>query len=247
VWLETGTFLSIAMVVFVRRAQRDPTPLDTIRVSQPTNLAPSKDNIFDRTLQAVCSIFHDHLFNDKGCMNKLSEVKQQIRSAFSTGVYPGDSNLRNSDESDEPFLLEAEFRGKQDWTKLESAFLDQAPDGFASALSFFSPAAFRFYLPGYLLADLDGELLSADLVFHLTHGLTNGTKDRPINPLRYGEYTWFEYVSDRFRDFSQAEVVAITTYLELKRDTAVTDFERGMIVEALEHYWLERVKFNSHK
>ena len=173
-------------------------------------------------------------------MAGLESVKQKIRTAFANVEYPGDFHLRNSDESDEPFLVEAEFRGKRDWTTLDPVFLDQAPDGFASALSFFSAAAFRFYLPAYLLVDLDGDLHSADPVFYLTHGLTHGTKDAPINPIRYGDYTWSEYVRERFAGFSKAEVEAIIAYLELKRDSAITAFEQGMIIEALENYWLER-------
>ena len=34
-----------------------------------------------------------------------------------------------------------------------STLIDRAPDGFGSALSFFSDEAFRFYLPAYLIAD----------------------------------------------------------------------------------------------
>ncbi len=170
-------------------------------------------------------------------MDRLDEIKRQLQSAFGTAPYPGDTNLRASDEGEEPFLLEVAFQGKSDWETLDSKFLDQAPDGFASALSFFSAAAFRFYLPAYLLADLDGELLSTNPAFHLTHGLTNGTRHRPINPKRYGDLTWFEYVSERFADFSHHEAIAITAYLELKLETADTDFERGLIAEALQNYW----------
>jgi hypothetical protein len=175
-------------------------------------------------------------------MADLNAVIHRIRTAFANVDYPGDSDLRNSNEGEEPFLLEAEFMGKNDWTVIDPSFIDQAPDGFSSALSFFSAAAFRFYLPAYLLADLDGGLHSVNPVFHLTHGLTHGTKDARINPIRYGEYTWFEYVTERFAGFSPLEVGAILAYLELKRDSADTDYERDLIGEALEIYWLERSK-----
>ena len=61
-------------------------------------------------------------------------------------------------KAEEPYLLEEEFKGKTDWQLLDSEFIDQAPDGLASALSFFSDEAFRFYLPAYLIADIDGKL-----------------------------------------------------------------------------------------
>ena len=167
----------------------------------------------------------------------MYELKRQIETAFAEVAYPGDANLRNSDEGTEPFLLETEFMGKRDWASLPAAFLDQAPDGFASALSFFSNEAFRFYLPAYLLADLDGALQHADPVFYLTHGLTDETKDVLINPKRYGEFTWCEYVSDRFAGFTLDEADAIHAYLVHQRELTLTEYERDLIDQALENYW----------
>lgn len=45
-------------------------------------------------------------------------------------------------------------------------------DAHYSALSFFSEAAFRFFFPAYLIADLRGELRTADPLFHLTGGFS---------------------------------------------------------------------------
>ena len=36
----------------------------------------------------------------------MDELQKLIRTAFGKVMYPGDSNLRNSRESNEPFLLE---------------------------------------------------------------------------------------------------------------------------------------------
>jgi hypothetical protein len=172
----------------------------------------------------------------------MEKLKQQIAAAFAQVEYPGDDNLRNSDEGEEPYLLEAEFKGQDDWTRLSPEFIDGAPDGYASALSFFSPAALRFYLPAYLIADLNGALEQADPIFYLTHGLTQGTKDAFINPQRYGEYTWFEYVEERFAGFSQEEAKAIHAYLTHQMKLAVTDYDRLLIAEALENYWTHRAR-----
>jgi hypothetical protein len=81
-------------------------------------------------------------------------VKTLIRNAFSGLEFPGDWCLRGSNKGEEPYLLEKEFAGKNDWRTLDPSFLDQAPGGYASALSFFSDEAFRFYLPAYLIADV---------------------------------------------------------------------------------------------
>ena len=57
-----------------------------------------------------------------------------------------------------------------DWQSLSPQFIDGSPDGLASALCFFSHAAFQFYLPAYLIADADGLLERVDPVYFLTHG-----------------------------------------------------------------------------
>ena len=93
-------------------------------------------------------------------MADLQELEQRIRDAFATAPYPGDGNLRGSDESDEPFLLEAEFRGKRDWAELDAEFLDRAPDGFSTALCFYD---------GYRKAQLPANLLQAQRDYFGSH------------------------------------------------------------------------------
>jgi hypothetical protein len=165
-------------------------------------------------------------------------IKARVRAAFANGKYPGDDRLRGSDEGDEPFLLEQEFRGKTDWQSLDPVFLDHAPDGFSSALSFFSDEAFCFYLPAYLLADLDGQLESSQPVFHLTHGLTSQSRDKKVNPRRYGDLTWREVAEQKFDGFSESQAAAIVAYLEFKR--ATDEMARESIDEALAHFWRQR-------
>jgi hypothetical protein len=86
----------------------------------------------------------------------IEQLEADIRAAFSSTPPPDPGQLRDSSEGDEPFLLEAEFKHVPDWRRLDTAFIDRAPDGFGSALSFFSGAAFRYYLPAYLLAEPEG-------------------------------------------------------------------------------------------
>src|SRR5262249_26329130 len=124
------------------------------------------------------------------------------------------------------------------WSALDAAFLDQAPDGYASALSFFSDEAFRFYLTAYLIADIDGRLGRANPVFHLTHGLTVSGRAEKVNPRRYGERTWFEAASQKLAVFDKAQAVAIVAYLEFKREA--DEFERESIDQALANFWRRR-------
>jgi hypothetical protein len=167
-------------------------------------------------------------------------VKELVRQAFSDTPRPENSALSDSHEGDEPFLVEAEFRDKQDWRSIEPSFLDQSPEGLGSALSFLSRAAFRYFVPAYLLADLDEKLEHADPLFHLWHGLDDETRREKVNPGRYGDRTWFEAVSARFALFARDEIEAIVAYLEYK---AISDeFSRPKITQALANYWRPRLR-----
>ena len=171
-------------------------------------------------------------------MRDPAEVTALIREAFAAVEYPGDWCLVDSREGSEPALLEAQFRGKTDLRLLDAAFLDAAPQGFGSALSFFSDEAFHFYLPAYLLADLQGRLRQANPVFALTHGLDRRSRHEKINPRRYGERSWLDHARHKFAMFNAAEREAIAAYLACKlEDEDVTELEKQSIREALQAYW----------
>lgn len=176
---------------------------------------------------------------DRGAAGAAA-VERKIRAAFADAAFPGDERLWGSDEGVEPFLLEEAFRGRDDWRAMELGFLDQAPDGYSSALAFFSHEVFRFYLPAYLVADLDGALLRADPLFYLCHGVDESSKDEAVNPRRFGDYTWNDYARERFAGFTRAQAEAIVAYLELKLADAATDLERAWIETALDNFWRER-------
>lgn len=171
-------------------------------------------------------------------MQEAKAIVDQIAAAFAAVPYPGDDRLRNSSEGEEPFLLQQDFKGKSDWRALDPGFLDQALEGFASALSFFTHEAFRFYLPAYMIADLRGQLQRADPLFHLTHGLDESSRSVQINPRRYGERTWCDYSRERFAAFTRDEAQAVIAYLKWKRDA--DSFDRASIDEALAFYWSAR-------
>lgn len=171
-------------------------------------------------------------------MTSSTKLKDAIRDAFADVEFPGDWCLRGSNEGDEPYLLEQEFKGKTDWRELDASFIDQAPGGFASALSFFSDEAFHFYLPAYLIADIDGKLKQHDPSFQLTHGLDDQTRNTLVNPRRYGERTWYEASRHKHSMFNRKEVAAIVEYLKWRRDN--DDIGRKVIDQALANYWYQR-------
>jgi hypothetical protein len=170
---------------------------------------------------------------------KKQELKALIAKAFAANKYPGDWCLKGSTEGCEPYQVEQEFKGKKDWQALDSKFLDQAPGGLASALSFFSDEAFRFYLAAYLIADIDNRLENVDVLFHLTHGLDNKSRSKKINPLRYGERTWWDEKQYQFSVFSLEQKKAIVEYLKFKYGAA--EFDRPTIKQALNNYWLPQI------
>ena len=168
-------------------------------------------------------------------MEERERIKEQIRRAFASAQRPPNGALHGSIEGDEPLLIEEDFRDQHDWRGLDADFLDQAPKGFASALSFFSDDALRYFLPAYLIADLDDRLNRVDLASHLSLGFIDEAKITAVNPRRYGTLTRFEAQQERFSNLRPEEAAAIVAYLEHK---AVTDeFNRAEILQALANYW----------
>ena len=168
-------------------------------------------------------------------------LKELIKKTFVNAKYPGDNKLRNSDMGNEPYLLEQEFRGKTDWQSLDPSFIDRSPDGFGTALSFFSDEAFRFYLPAFLIADIDDKLMIAQPVFYLHYGLDDESKVKYVNPRLYGNETWFELKQRQFSVFNKKEAESIVAYLRYILESGrIVEFQSKKVEEALNNYWLEK-------
>lgn len=173
-------------------------------------------------------------------MDKES-LRSKIIEVFSAGVYPGDWCLKDSTEGTAPFLLERAFKGKTDWRVLSPELLDRDLGGWGTALGFFSDEAFRFYLPAYLIADIDRKLESSDVADYLANGLAGADKSAPINPKRYGERTWWDYKRFRFSVFNKEQSSAIVEYLRFKSDLSqFPEANKTAIEQAIENYWEPR-------
>jgi hypothetical protein len=186
-------------------------------------------------------------------MSDREVVIEKIQRAFAGNEHPGARFLQGSFEGCEPYEEVGPFHNVEDWRGIEAGFLD----GHASALSFFSEAGFRFFLPAYLIADLRGQLQTADPLFHLTHGFSDWTTEVPagertllmkhgrsafINPRRYGAMTSYDYARYRLSVFTREEASAIVAYLEYKRDVDPDVIDRRAIDAALQAFWLERAQ-----
>jgi hypothetical protein len=185
-------------------------------------------------------------------MSEVEAIARRVRTAFADGTYPGDGFLVGSRDGCEPYDVVSHFFGKTEWWTLEPSFLD----AHYEALSFFSEAGFRFFLPAYLIADLHGHLMTADPVFHLTHGFHTSEHDYPgvtrtfvrrtggrslLNPRRYGAMTWEDHARFRLSVFSREECAAIVDYLRYRRAQDRVSFDAPAIDAALSSYWLARV------
>lgn len=172
-----------------------------------------------------------------------------IREAFSGTAHPGDDFLLGSREGREAFETVEAFKGVTSWDEIDPEMLDAN----YTALSFLSEGGFRFFLPAYLIADLNDQLLTADVVFHL-----GGVRDIEIqlpvgdrvfekrigpsvllNPRRYGAMTHGDYLRYRLSVFAREEAAAIVAYLEFKR--ALPDApDTAEIDSALDSFWRAR-------
>ncbi len=184
-------------------------------------------------------------------MKAIEDIIKEIHEAFGNSEYPGDAFLQGSFEGCEPFDEVGPFKGKRDWRKVDPEFLD----GHAAALSFFSEAGFRFFLPAYLVADLQDKLSTADPLFHLTHGFSDSTvelstktrtftrkfgKSALVNPRRYGAMTSYDYARYRLSVFTREEAKAIVAYLTHKKDSDSLGPDKERIGAALHSFWMER-------
>lgn len=160
-----------------------------------------------------------------------------IEEAFPSKRLAFDHPLADSLQGEEPESVRREFAEKDDWTRLEGKWLDQAPDGWSSALSFLSDEAVCFYIPAYLRADIRGELLSADPLFCLTLGFDNATMHARIWPRK--PQTWNALCSRRWSRLRPEQCAVVCGFIEwrLKRDEIGVDYAAG---EALENYWRKR-------
>jgi hypothetical protein len=174
-----------------------------------------------------------------GTSPSAETVKTLIRSAFADTPYPGDDALVRSvgDEPDEVVEL---FRGRDDWRVLSADFVDRAGAASPSALSFFSAGAFRFYLPAYLIADLNGKLVYTDPLFYLYYGVDEATRAQPVNLPGAGATTWWQVQQEHFAGFTSQEAAAIVAYLRFRAAGDEPEFSRRSIQEALKNYWLAK-------
>ena len=130
-------------------------------------------------------------------------VKAKIAGAFDFTPYPGDENLVTDQSGYNPEASEIEgaFRGK-DWKDISVETILK----LKAALPLFTPAAFRYYLPAYMIACVDSyydvDVALDSVFFNLT----------PPKSRRGWEWDLFWV---RAQQFNKKERDAISSFLEL--------------------------------
>lgn len=184
-------------------------------------------------------------------MPDRQQVIEHIRQVFRDTERPGNAFLQGSHEGCEPGESVAPFMGITDWSQLAPVVLDAS----YTALSFFSEGGFRYFLPGYLIADLEERLQTANPVFHLTNGFSDKVVTLPagprlyektigksafVNPQRYGAMTWHDHARCQLSVFTREEAGAIEAHLEYKRDADPRGLNTEEINAALDSFWRNR-------
>jgi hypothetical protein len=157
--------------------------------------------------------------NDQRKMiDEKDRVLSLIRSAF-RGVTLGKGvGLRQGqgldDYADDRAL--ASYRAqdeKNDWSAISVIDLDRC----YSSLSFFDADGMRFHLPAFLVADLEGSLQTADVLFHLVYTAQGA--------------------ASQFETLSPAQREAVRQYLLLRLSDNHCECVHPLIESALRDYW----------
>lgn len=162
-----------------------------------------------------------------------TELIQHISKAFSEVTFPGNDQLVESSYGDEPVLVKDHFKDRTDWKTLDREFLD-----FDGALSFLSNKALHFYIAAFMIADINEPLDFNDPSIRLCWALTPQSENKKIAQA-FGSRTIGERAKKSFDAFTSEQASAVVAYLRWK---LLHDENNYTIIQALDHYWLKRIK-----
>lgn len=144
-------------------------------------------------------------------------LKQQIEEAFASFPYPGDNKLVEKD-SIEYLEVAGRFKGKHwlDWKDRPTELLMKT----VGDLSFFSPSAFCYYLPLYMLQGLLDNTeypFTGDVITSLAPSATLGTNQS----------------SRRLEAMNRAQLAAVLSFLKHIKEKQGAAFRAYPLDEAI--------------
>jgi len=169
----------------------------------------------------------------------IREIRRSVVEAFAVLPRPGNWALSGTSEGPEGAVVQEEFSGLEDWRNADAKFLLRHIR--YGSLSWLSHEAFRFFLPAFLVADLDGLLgeEGEEVALCLVEDFASGRRDEPVNPLRFGARTWWNRGVYAFSTFQRTEASAILAYLKWRASRS-SPLVRQLIGEAIDVYWEAR-------
>ncbi|MCA9261424.1 MAG: hypothetical protein KDA61_19545 [Planctomycetales bacterium] len=169
-----------------------------------------------------------------------SQLKRQIIAAFDDVPCPSDDAVFRPDQTRLANIWTLAKGAVESWHDVDANLLEQLFDGPAATLSLLTDEAFRFFLPAFLLADIDDRLAMADPAAQLCQGFDDATQDTLAHPLRYGKRTCRDDAVHRFAMLDDEQAEAVAAYLKFKRDGAMGR-EAKVLSQALSRYWTPRM------
>jgi hypothetical protein len=142
----------------------------------------------------------------------IDGLRKTIIAAFSASPYPGDEQICADQSANDPECQEiaAAFRGKH-WKDVSVEMVREHAD----ALPLLTPAAFRYFLPAYMVASAeayyDVDVASESVLSNLTP------------PAVRDGWQW-DFFLERARQFDRAQRNAINSFLRVLRQIEVDDW-----------------------
>ena len=153
------------------------------------------------------------------CLELEREIIDEITAAFGKLKCPPDDLIVCGDDIESAETRDA-FKGVH-WKKVDSKFLFYK---HSESLYFFTPMAFRFYLPAYMIVMLR-EFDKADIICDIV-----------ISSLTLCENNAFSN-KGVFEIFSQEQKQAVRLFLEYISKTYADNYLNNEPAKALELYW----------
>ncbi len=150
-------------------------------------------------------------------------LAEKIEKAFSEAAYPGDDKLvyDNSPEQLECVEVRNTFRGKH-WNEIPLKVLQQNAD----SIFFFTPEAYRFYLPAYMIAAVisyrNADLIPTSVISSLT--MPDTETDSAL-------------FLKKVQGFSPTQKSVIRSFLEFISSEHGADFPTGLPRKAINRFW----------
>jgi len=154
--------------------------------------------------------------------SRADDLESEIVRAFNVVAYPGADRIVAGDSGE--YVDAKRELGSSRWQDLPAAKIGK----WDWVLAFLTPSGFQYYLPAYLLYTVKN-VMNPSLAC-----------DSTIYSLCVGEC-----FSERFREFSRSQRLAVKHFLEFVRDFYPDEYEQEQASQALDDYWRRSVKDDS--